>query len=73
MVARGGVEPPRLLGAIALQAIPEPYGSIVPKRLVPPPGLEPGRPRGHSALDATRLPIPPRRRLVGLLGFEPRP
>lgn len=35
-------------------------------------GLEPTRPLGHQTLILARLPTPPHRDMVPLLGFEPR-
>ena len=33
--------------------------------MVPKAGFEPARPRGHSALNAARLPVPPLRHFIG--------
>ena len=38
---------------------------------IPAAGVEPARPCGHWILSPARLPIPPRRLVTGVAGFEP--
>ena len=39
--------------------------------VVPAAGVEPARPHGHWILSPARLPIPPRRHVKAVNGFEP--
>jgi hypothetical protein len=38
---------------------------------VPKAGFEPARPRGHSALNAARLPVPPLRHFTCIINYNP--